>query len=119
MFYSSRNRGFFFANYKSFSTKYNKFIGYIESIGVVSFGQTEDHGKQSLKQDKYNDLRDWGVIKDTDVQEYYLRIKEEIFTVAKALGVEEDKVWKMSRFEYYNTIKMLENYNQKMSPKKR
>ncbi len=40
-----------------------------------------------------------------------------MFTVAKALASDEEKVWHMSSIDYFNTLKTLENYNKKQMKK--
>ena len=38
--------------------------------------------------------------------------------IAKAKNVTEKEIWEMSQMDFYNTIRVLENYNKKIIDKK-
>lgn len=57
------------------------------------------------------------LIREKLIHEKYLEISEEIMAVAKAKNITEKEVWQMGQMEFYNTLRILENYNKKIMNK--
>ena len=64
-----------------------------------------------LEKDKYDNLRNWGFIKDKDKSQRLIERQKEIVSVARAKGVDESVIWAMGQGEYYNTLAVLESIN--------